>query len=126
MRADRLFETLDQGASESCLLTDLADIRWLTGFSGSHAWLVVHNHSMHLLTDGRYVDQAQAEIFQHQAEVEMVEPMGADSQVWCRLAGREFRFRTEGLSTMAKGSKIAVGFDPGRASLFDASTELRI
>jgi Xaa-Pro aminopeptidase len=73
MRADRLFETLDQGASESCLLTNLADIRWLTGFSGSHAWLVVHNHSMHLLTDGRYVDQAQAEIFQHQAEVEIVE-----------------------------------------------------
>ena len=73
MRADRLFETLDQGASESCLLTDLADIRWLTGFSGSHAWLVVHNHTMHLLTDGRYVDQAQVEVFQHQAEVEIVE-----------------------------------------------------
>ena len=73
MRADRLFETLDQGASESCLLTNLADIRWLTGFSGSHAWLVVHNHTMHLLTDGRYVDQAQVEVFQHQAEVEIVE-----------------------------------------------------
>jgi Xaa-Pro aminopeptidase len=73
MRADRLFETLDQGASGSCLLTDLADIRWLTGFSGSQAWLVVHNHTMHLLTDGRYIDQAQAEVLQHQAEVEIVE-----------------------------------------------------
>jgi multiple sugar transport system ATP-binding protein len=70
--------------------------------------------------------QAANEPFKAEAEVEMVEPMGADSQVWCRLAGSEFRFRTEGLSTMAKGSKIAVGFDPGRASLFDASTELRI
>jgi Xaa-Pro aminopeptidase len=73
MRADRLFETLDQGASGSCLLTDLTDIRWLTGFSGSQAWLVVHNHTMHLLTDGRYIDQAQAEVFQHQAEVEIIE-----------------------------------------------------
>jgi Xaa-Pro aminopeptidase len=73
MRADRLFETLDQGASGSCLLTDLADIRWLTGFSGSQAWLVVHNHTMHLLTDGRYIDQAKAEVLQHQAEVEIVE-----------------------------------------------------
>ena len=72
-RAVRLFEILDQGSSASCLLTDLADIRWLTGFSGSHAWLVVHEQNLYLLTDGRYVDQAQAEVLQHDAEVEIIE-----------------------------------------------------
>ncbi len=69
---------------------------------------------------------ADSEPFQAEAEVEMIEPMGADSQVWCRLAGSEFRFRSEGLSTLARGSKIKVGFDPARASIFDVGTELRI
>lgn len=72
-RAVRLFEILDRGPSATCLLTDLSDIRWLTGFSGSHAWLVVHEQKMFLLTDGRYVDQAQAEVDQTQAEIEIVE-----------------------------------------------------
>jgi multiple sugar transport system ATP-binding protein len=69
---------------------------------------------------------AGAEPFSAEAEVEMIEPMGADSQVWCRLAGSEFRFRSEGLSQLARGSKIRLGFDPARASMFDAQTELRI
>lgn len=73
VRARKLFEMLDQGPCGSCLLTNLADIRWLTGFSGSHAWLVVHNQMMYLLTDGRYVEQARAEVIQHQAEVEIIE-----------------------------------------------------
>ena len=43
MRAQKLFEAVDLGPSETCLITELSDIRWLTGFSGSHAWLVVHH-----------------------------------------------------------------------------------
>jgi multiple sugar transport system ATP-binding protein len=66
------------------------------------------------------------EPFNAEAEVEMIEPMGADSQVWCRLAGTEFRFRAEGLSALSRGSKIRIGFDPARASIFDATSELRI
>jgi multiple sugar transport system ATP-binding protein len=69
---------------------------------------------------------ASKEPFSAEAEVEMIEPMGADSQVWCRLAGAEFRFRSEGLSRLEKGSKVRIGFDPARASIFDAETELRI
>ena len=73
MRAQRLFEVIDLGSSQTCLMTDLADIRWITGFSGSHAWLVAHHHKLFLLTDGRYVEQAHAEIDAHHAVVEVIE-----------------------------------------------------
>ena len=53
MRAQKLFEIVDLGPSETCLITDLSDIRWLTGFSGSHAWLVAHHEELFLLT---YID----------------------------------------------------------------------
>jgi Xaa-Pro aminopeptidase len=72
-RAERLFELLSRGSSSSCLITDLSDIRWLTGFSGSHAWLVSHANKMFLITDGRYTEQARAEIEAQQANVEVIE-----------------------------------------------------
>jgi len=55
------------------LITDLSDIRWLTGFSGSHAWLVIHVNQMFLITDGRYTEQARAEIEAQQANVDVIE-----------------------------------------------------
>ena len=73
MRAQKLFEIVDLGPSETCLITDLSDIRWLTGFSGSHAWLVARHQELFLLTDGRYVEQARAEIEAHCAVVEVIE-----------------------------------------------------
>ena len=73
MRAQRLFEVINRGSSSTCLITDLADIHWLTGFSGSHAWLVAHHQKLFLLTDGRYVEQAHAEIDAHHAVVEVIE-----------------------------------------------------
>jgi Xaa-Pro aminopeptidase len=43
------------------LLTDPTDIRWLTGFGGSHGWVVVRGDDLVLGTDGRYADRARAE-----------------------------------------------------------------
>jgi multiple sugar transport system ATP-binding protein len=59
-------------------------------------------------------------------EVEVVEPMGSDTLVWSRLDGQEFRLRVDGQSDFEAGARIKVGFDPVRASIFDASTELRL
>lgn len=46
---------------EALLLTNLANIRWLTGFSGSAALVVLTQDDLLLLTDGRYASQAPAE-----------------------------------------------------------------
>ncbi len=43
------------------LVTSLPDIRWATGFSGSNGVLVLSDRA-HLLTDGRYTEQASREV----------------------------------------------------------------
>ncbi len=43
------------------LLTDLVDVRWLTGFTGSNGWVVLTVDELILGTDGRYGDRARAE-----------------------------------------------------------------
>ncbi len=53
--------TAEHGA-DAALLTFLPDIRWVVGFSGSNALLVVTPDAAHFLTDGRYTTQAAAEV----------------------------------------------------------------
>lgn len=43
------------------LVTRAEDIRWLSGFTGSNGWLLVDEDGLHLLTDGRYTEQAHAQ-----------------------------------------------------------------
>ena len=43
------------------LFTDLVDVRWLTGFTGSNGWAVLSADGLVLGTDGRYGDRARAE-----------------------------------------------------------------
>lgn len=51
------------------LVTDLTDVRWLTGFTGSNGWVVVRGDRIVLGTDGRYLDRAMAETAGSGAEV---------------------------------------------------------
>jgi Xaa-Pro aminopeptidase len=46
---------------DALLFTDLVDVRWLTGFTGSNGWAVVTAGDLILGTDGRYGDRARAE-----------------------------------------------------------------
>ena len=62
----------------------------------------------------------------HEAEVELVEPMGAETIVWCRLAGQTLAVRVDGDSTIAAGARLPVGFPIERVNLFDAKTGLRL
>lgn len=53
---------LDLADNDALLVTAREDVRWISGFTGSHGWLLVDRESIVLLTDGRYVDQARAEV----------------------------------------------------------------
>ena len=68
LRLGRLRELLSVAAGDSILITDLNDIRYLTGFTGSNGWLLVTESTARLITDGRYVEQARS-----QTEVDVVE-----------------------------------------------------
>jgi Xaa-Pro aminopeptidase len=54
-------QRLDQTTNSkvtSLLVTDLNNIRWLTGFTGSAGTLIVRPDDMVLIVDGRYGDQS--------------------------------------------------------------------
>jgi len=60
-RVVALTERLCERNAAAFLVTDLTDVRWLTGFTGSNGWVVVGNDRIVLGTDGRYLDRARDE-----------------------------------------------------------------
>ncbi len=52
---------LESEGAKAIVFSSLADIRWLTGFAGSHGLLVVTEEETTLITDGRYELQARNE-----------------------------------------------------------------
>jgi Xaa-Pro aminopeptidase len=56
-RAARVRDRL-AGRADALLVSDLSNVRWLTGFTGSNGWAVVLPGELVLVTDGRYGEQA--------------------------------------------------------------------
>lgn len=62
-RIERLRALLgQQGTPEGLIITNLVNIRWLTGFTGSAATMVVTKDDAVLATDGRYRTQAAEQV----------------------------------------------------------------
>jgi Xaa-Pro aminopeptidase len=61
-RLKRLQSALAEGRLDALLITSLANIRYLCGFTGSAAALVVSRDSSYFFTDGRYAEQAREEV----------------------------------------------------------------
>lgn len=57
-RLDRLRQRLSESGAETLLVTELANVRYLTGFTGSAGVLFVSGDQALLVTDGRYRTQA--------------------------------------------------------------------
>ncbi|MBZ9761813.1 sn-glycerol-3-phosphate ABC transporter ATP-binding protein UgpC [Mesorhizobium sp. CA8] len=64
--------------------------------------------------------------FSAASKVEVVEPMGSDTLVWLQLAQQKFSVRVTSERTPGNDEAVTVGFDPMRASLFDAQTGNRL
>ncbi len=60
------------------------------------------------------------------AHVELVEPMGAETIIWCRVAGKSLSVRVEGESSIRRGDQVPVAFPIERVNVFDAKTGLRL
>jgi Xaa-Pro aminopeptidase len=58
-RADRVRRRFDEPA---LLVSNLTNVRWLTGFTGSNGWVALLPDRLVLGTDGRYRDRAEAEL----------------------------------------------------------------
>ena len=59
-RAQRVRRRLE--GVDALLVSDLTNVRWLTGFTGSNGWLVLAPDELVLVTDGRYGEQAAGEM----------------------------------------------------------------
>ena len=70
--------------------------------------------------------QAETMPFQTTVDIEVVEPMGADTLVWASLLGNQFRLLVDGAMELEEGQKLKIGFDPVRASLFHKDSEERM
>ncbi|MBS1303106.1 ABC transporter ATP-binding protein [Loktanella sp. SALINAS62] len=71
-------------------------------------------------------DNLRSAPYQTDITVDLVEPMGSDTLIYCHLAGQPFRFRMDGSAVVRKGERITIGIDPARASIFDKDTEERL
>jgi Xaa-Pro aminopeptidase len=94
-RAERVRRHLD--GVDALLVTDPVNVRWLTGFTGSSGWLLVLADHLALVTDGRYGEQATAQLA----------AAGVDSVV---LEGRSVAAMTD-LLTEATSSIARLGFE---------------
>jgi Xaa-Pro aminopeptidase len=62
-RADRVADALGEREADVLLVTDLVNVRWLTGFTGSNAAAVVGREgSRRFVTDFRYLTQSAEEV----------------------------------------------------------------
>ena len=71
-------------------------------------------------------DDARKMPFQVESEIEIVEPMGADTIAWTKIGGQSMTFRAASEVNLQPGQKVTIGFDPGRGSVFDAASGNRL
>ena len=83
-RLTALLDGLTAAHVDALLVTSLANVRYLTGFSGSSALLLVSQRDSVLITDFRYQTQAGAEV--GDAARVMIEPQSLWTGLWQQLS----------------------------------------
>ena len=76
-RLGRLRDRLTDASLDALLVTKLANVRYLTGFTGSAGTLLVTDAGAHFVTDGRYTQRAHEEL----------EAAGAQADIEIALTG---------------------------------------
>lgn len=71
-RLGRLRDALDSEGVDALIVTDLTNIRYLTGFTGSNGLLWVADDRAILVTDGRYTEQAASQLDEAGVTVDLV------------------------------------------------------
>lgn len=59
-------------------------------------------------------------------DIELVEPMGADTVAWSQLSGSSFTLRADSDTAITSGQRILAGFNPARGSVFLSDSGIRL
>ena len=70
-RVDRVRTAIAEATADALVVTNLTNVRWCSGFTGSYGVLVVTNDAATLFTDTRYATQAPAQISESGAAVDV-------------------------------------------------------
>ncbi len=62
----------------------------------------------------------------HAATADLIEPMGAETLVWTKVAGEPFSVRLDGDASLSAGDDLELGFPVDRLSLFDSESGVRL
>jgi len=61
-RLDKIYKCLAKNSYDGLYITNLTNIRYLTGFTGSAGLLIILKNTSYFLTDGRYIQQSKEQI----------------------------------------------------------------
>jgi Xaa-Pro aminopeptidase len=95
-RCDRVRRRSEQ--TESFLVSELNNIRWLTGFTGSNGWVLLTPDDVVLITDGRYGDQAKAQLAEAGVDGRVVVGLSS-TEILDALAAEVFPFASVGFES---------------------------
>ena len=77
-RAERLNAALDGAGVDLLVVTNLVNVRYLTGFTGSNGVAVIGPDTRLFLTDFRYTDQAEQQVYPEFERVTVADGMNAE------------------------------------------------
>jgi len=107
-RAARIRARLVELEIDAVILTTPSNIRWSTGFTGSAGMVVITSDSLHLITDGRYSEQAEQQLAQSQCVGEVVITQSAQLSMIAKALGNARRVGLEADSvTWAQQQRFA-------------------
>ena len=109
LRRDRLVERLEEVEVDAFFVTRLPNVRYLSGFTGSNAQLLLAPEGAVFFIDGRYIEQSSREAPDLELEIylEGPPPVGA---VAPRFGVRRLGFESQGV-TYGEWAKLRDGLD---------------
>ena len=70
-RQERLKEVLGENGLDGILITNLTNIRYICGFTGSAASCLVSSKGNYFITDGRYIEQSKDQVVGFEIFIDM-------------------------------------------------------
>jgi Xaa-Pro aminopeptidase len=78
-RAERLIAALDEAGVDLMLVSNLVNVRYLTGFTGSNGLAMIGPNTRVFLTDFRYTEQAEQEVYPEFERVTVAQNLTTDA-----------------------------------------------
>src|SRR5271155_5194375 len=121
-RVHRLLSALDENRLDSLLVTHLPNVRYLCGFTGSAAALLVADHGAILFTDGRYRTQAKQGVNSNVAKIVIASKSPLSAAAEWLAAQRRPSTRTVGIEP----ESITAGMRDRLASVLKGKRKVRL